>query len=64
MTTNLSGTKLKAIASDERVSVPDTLNATFQAELNAAKALTGKVFDAKYLQDMLTVHAGDGARFC
>jgi len=59
----LVGAKLKSIASDEMFTFPGTLNASFQKELDDAKAKTGPAFDQTYLHDMLMVHAGDGAAF-
>ena len=59
----LVGDKLKSIASDAGVKFPDTLNARFQHELDAAKALSGPAFDATYLRDMEAIHAKDGAAF-
>lgn len=59
----LVGDKLKSIASEAGVTFPSTLNASFQTELANLKALSGKAFDAAYLQDMLSIHAKDGAAF-
>jgi putative membrane protein len=59
----LVGAKLKSIASEAGVMFPDTLNAQFQQELDALKALSGRAFDAAYLKDMKVIHAKDGAAF-
>jgi putative membrane protein len=59
----LVGTKLASIASDAGIAVADTLDASFQKELDALKALSGTAFDAAYLRDMEAIHAKDGAAF-
>ena len=59
----LVGDKLKSIVSDAGVTLPNSLNATFQKELDDLKALSGTMFDATYLKDMEAVHAKDGAAF-
>ena len=59
----LVGAKLKSIAAEEGVTFPSALNAQFQQELDALKALSGHAFDAAYLKDMKVVHAKDGATF-
>ena len=59
----LVGTKLKSIASEVGIAFPDALNAQFQQELDALKALSGRAFDIAYLKDMQVIHAKDGATF-
>ena len=59
----LVGDKLKAIAADVGIDLPDTLNPQFQKELDDLKALSGTAFDAAYLKDMEAIHAKDGAAF-
>jgi putative membrane protein len=59
----LVGAKLKTIATGAGVTFPDTLNAAFQHELDRLKAMSGRAFDAAYLQDMKVIHAKDGAAF-
>jgi len=59
----LVGDKLKSIASDAGVTFPDSLNPTFQKELDDLKALSGNAFDMAYLKDMEVIHAKDGAAF-
>lgn len=59
----LVGDKLKSILSDAGVTEPDTLNTSFQKELDDLKALSGRAFDSAYLRDMEAVHAKDGAAF-
>ena len=59
----LVGDKLKSIASDAGIQVPDGLNAQFQKELDDLKALSGPAFDNAYLRDMEAIHAKDGAAF-
>ena len=57
------GAKLKSIAAASGVTFPATLNAQFQQELDALKALSGRALDAAYLKDMELVHAKDGGTF-
>ncbi len=59
----LVGDKLNAIVSDAGITLPDSLNATFQKEMDDLKALSGSRFDSTYLKDMEAVHAKDGAAF-
>ncbi len=59
----LVGDKLNAIVSDAGITLPDSLNATFQKQLDDLKALSGPRFDSTYLKDMEAVHAKDGAAF-
>ncbi len=59
----LVGAKLKTIATGAGVTFPDTLSAAFQHELDRLKAMSGRSFDAAYLQDMKVIHAKDGAAF-
>ncbi len=59
----LVGDKLNAIASDAGMTLPDSLNASFQKQLDDLKALSGTRFDSTYLQEMEAVHAKDGAAF-
>lgn len=59
----LVGDKLKSIASDAGITLPDTLNAQFQKQLDDLKTLSGTAFDAAYLKDMEAIHAKDGAAF-
>lgn len=57
------GDRLKAVSSRERVDVPGAMNSEFQAKLDHLKGLSGSVFDAAYMKEMATLHAGDGAAF-
>ena len=59
----LVGDKLTSIASDAGMTLPDSLNASFQKELDDLKSLSGARFDSTYIKDMETVHAKDGAAF-
>ena len=59
----LVGDKLNAILSDAGMTLPDSLNSSFQKELDDLKSLSGTRFDAAYLKDMEAVHAKDGAAF-
>ena len=59
----LVGGKLTSIASDAGMTLPDSLNASFQKELDDLKSLSGSRFDSTYLKDMEAVHAKDGAAF-
>ena len=59
----LVGNTLTSIVSDAGMTLPDSLNATFQKELDDLKSLSGTRFDAAYLKDMEAVHAKDGAAF-
>ena len=59
----LVGAKLKSIAAASGTTFSDTLNAQFQQDLDALKALSGRAFDAAYLKDMKVIHAKDGATF-
>ena len=59
----LVGQALKKAASSAGITFPDTLNASFQKELDDLKAKSGGDFDALYLSDMETIHAKDGAAF-
>lgn len=59
----LVGAKLKSIAAEADIQFPDSLNPTFQKELDGLKALSGMAFDAAYLRDMEDIHAKDGAAF-
>ena len=47
----LVGAKLKSIAAASGVTFPATLNAQFQQELDALKALSGRALDAAYLKE-------------
>ncbi len=59
----LVGQALKTAAASAGITVPATLNAMFQAKLDALKAKSGPEFDAAYLQAMQDIHAKDGAAF-
>ena len=59
----LVGDRLTAVSKAEGVALPASLNATFQGKLDHLKALSGKAFDAAYMDEMATLHAGDGAAF-
>jgi putative membrane protein len=59
----LVGTKLKSVAESAGISFPGELNADFKARLSKISALSGAKFDAAYIEDMKTIHAGDGAAF-
>jgi putative membrane protein len=55
--------KLKQIASETGVSVPDHLNAKFQQRLDKLKAVPAGQFDAYFLADMKQIHDEDEKRF-
>ncbi len=59
----LVGAKLKNVAAAAGLSFPDALNASFRQELDSLRAAPPARFDALYLQDMLDIHAKDGAAF-
>lgn len=59
----LVGDKLKAIASREGIAVPASLNPEFTAKMARLRGLSGPAFDAAYMQEMGTLHDGDGAAF-
>jgi putative membrane protein len=59
----LVGEKLKSVAGEAGLTFPSPLNAKFQKELDALKALSGTAFDSAYLTDMEDIHAKDGAAF-
>ena len=59
----LVGDKLNAIVSDAGITLPGSLNASFQKQLDDLKALSGTRFDSTYLKEMEAVHAKDGAAF-
>ena len=43
--------------------MPASLNGEFQGKLDHLKTLSGPAFDAAYMREMATLHAGDGAAF-
>ncbi len=57
------GDKLKAVAGHEGISFGSELNADFGGKLAHLKSLSGPAFDTAYMDQMATVHAGDGAAF-
>ena len=59
----LVGAKLKAVAGDAGITFPSTLNVMFSQKLASLRALSGRAFDAEYLQAMKDIHAKDGAAF-
>ncbi|WP_419730216.1 DUF4142 domain-containing protein [Lichenicola sp.] len=59
----LVGDKLKSVASDAGIDVPDGLNPQFQKQLDSLEAMSGTAFDAAYLHAMDVIHAKDGAAF-
>lgn len=59
----LVGDALKSAAADAGIEFPDTLNASFQQQLDGLKSQSGTAFDAAYLKAMETIHAKDGAAF-
>ena len=59
----LVGKALTEAAADAGIPFPDTLNATFQKQLDDLKAKSGTAFDAAYLHAMGVIHAKDGAAF-
>ncbi len=59
----LVGDKLKAICASEGLAVASKANAEFQGKLDRLGTLSGPAFDAAYMKEMDTLHAGDGAAF-
>lgn len=59
----LVGDKLKSISSQEGVSFSPELNPEFSAKLSHLQSLSGPAFDTAYMQEMATLHSGDGAAF-
>ena len=59
----LVGQKLRSIASANGVDLPPQLNADFQKRVDRLKGLSGKAFDDAYLEEMVKIHALDGAAF-
>jgi putative membrane protein len=55
--------ELKKIASQERIPVAATLNATFQQRLEKLKSVSGSDFDAAYIADMKDIHDKDEKLF-
>ncbi len=59
----LVGAKLASISNAEGLSLPAQLNPDFRGKLDRLMALSGPAFDAAYMSEMSTLHAGDGAAF-
>ncbi|GAB2913348.1 hypothetical protein GCM10027093_59750 [Paraburkholderia jirisanensis] len=59
----LVGAKLLSIAASVGMHVDTTLNADFSKRLDRLRGLSGKAFDNAYLEEMVTIHAADGAAF-
>ena len=57
------GAKLKAVTSKIGVTFSDQLNPEFSGKLAHLKSLSGPAFDEAYMEEMSTLHAGDGAAF-
>ncbi len=57
------GDELKAVARREGITFGSELNPEFTGKLAHLKSLGGPAFDAAYMDQMSTVHAGDGAAF-
>ncbi len=57
------GDRLKAVSGKAGVPVPGALDAEFQGKLDHLRTLSGPAFDAAYMREMATLHAGDGAAF-
>ena len=57
------GDKLKTVSGQIGVTFPAALNGEFSAKLAHLKSLSGPAFDDAYMQEMATLHAGDGAAF-
>ena len=55
--------KLKQVASDEGVTVPDKLNAKDAATKARLEKLSGKAFDRAYMHDMVLDHTKDVSEF-
>ncbi len=55
--------ELKTISSSKGVSIVPTLNAEFQQKLDHLKGLSGKDFDAAYLDEMAAIHDKDEKLF-
>ena len=55
--------KLKQVASDEGVTVPDKLNAKDAATKARLEKLSGKTFDRAYMHDMVLDHTKDVSEF-
>ncbi|MBD5654600.1 MAG: DUF4142 domain-containing protein [Candidatus Eremiobacteraeota bacterium] len=59
----LVGAKLKMVAGEAAITFPSSLNAMFSQKLASLQVLSGRRFDAAYLQAMEDIHAKDGAAF-
>ena len=59
----LVGDKLKTLSTQAGIAIPSTLDAKFQGQLDHLKTLSGPAFDMAYMDEMATLHAGDGAAF-
>ena len=57
------GDKLKTVSGQIGVNFPAALNGEFSAKLAHLKSLSGSSFDNAYMEEMATLHAGDGAAF-
>ena len=60
---DLVGAKLKSTASSIGIEFPAKLNPDFQGKLDKIGAMTGKSFDAAYVEEMEKVHKIDGGLF-
>ncbi len=60
---DLVGAKLKSISSSIGIEFGSKLNPEFQGKLDKISALTGKAFDAAYIEEMEKVHKIDGGLF-
>jgi putative membrane protein len=55
--------ELKAAAAKKNITVPSTLDATHQADVDRLKAMSGAEFDREYVEMMVDDHEKDVAKF-
>ncbi len=57
------GDRLKAVAGRSGITFADQLNPEFAGKMARLRSLNGAAFDAAYMDEMATLHDGDGAAF-